>query len=101
MRTFVWIIFMVCCSLCCNAQTKYEVTANTFLNIRSGADANAPVIGTIDKGGEVEVYEISDGWAKIGFDGGFAYVSDDYIRKVEMPEASVMDTEAAVQFFFG
>lgn len=85
---------MVCCSLWCSAQTQYEVTASTFLNIRSAADASAPVIGTIDKGGKVDVYEIADGWAKIGFDNGFAYVSADYIRKVETPVAAAAEADS-------
>ena len=65
------------------AQTKYEVTANTFLNIRSYADADAPVLGTVDKGGKLDVYEISNGWAKIAYDGGYAYVSSTYLKKVQ------------------
>lgn len=66
-----------------SAQTRYEVTANTFLNIRSYASTDAPVLGTINKGGEVDVYEIADGWAKIAYDGGYAYVSSEYLKKSE------------------
>ena len=61
MKTCMCIIAFWCCCLLAIAQTKYEVTANTFLNIRSYASASAPVLGTIDKGGEVEVYEITNG----------------------------------------
>lgn len=81
-RYFVMIVYL-CCSLLAVAQTKYEVTANTFLNIRTYADGDAPVLGTVDKGGKVDVYEISNGWAKIGYDGGYAYVSADYLKKVQ------------------
>ena len=63
MKTYVWTIILLCYCLWCTAQTKYEVTANTFLNIRSYADKEAPVLGTIDKGGKIDVYEINDGWA--------------------------------------
>lgn len=79
------LIMMMCLCWCllAVAQTKYEVTANSFLNIRTYADADAPVLGTVDKGGKVDVYEISNGWAKIGYDGGYAYVSADYLRKIE------------------
>lgn len=87
MKTCVWIMILCCCFLVVKAQTHYEVTANTFLNIRSYADTEAPVLGTIDKGGKVEVYEISNGWAKIAYDGGYAYVSADYLRKVEQESA--------------
>ena len=76
-------IFCLCCCLWAAAQTKYEVTANTWLNIRTYADVNAPVLGTIDKGGKVDVYEISNGWAKIAYDGGYAYVNSAYLKKVQ------------------
>ncbi len=70
MRVFIWLIFNLCCCLFLTAQTKYEVTTNTFLNIRSSASVDAPVVGTIDRGGEVDVYTIENGWAKIAFDDG-------------------------------
>lgn len=77
------------CSLLLMAQTKYEVTANTFLNIRSYADKNAPVVATIDRGGKVNVYEITNGWAKISYGDGFAYVSADYIKPLSSPKTQV------------
>ena len=93
MRKFLLLIMCLCCCLLAVAQTKYEVTANTFLNIRTYADANAPVLGTVDKGGKVDVYEISNGWAKIGYDGSYAYVSADYLRKIE--EAPVLKPKSS------
>lgn len=87
MKTHVWTIILLCCCLWCTAQTKYEVTANTFLNIRSYANEEAPVLGTIDKGGKVDVYEITDGWAKIGYDNDYAYVSAKYLKMIEEKDA--------------
>ena len=83
MRNFVLTMLCLCCCLLAIGQTKYEVTANTFLNIRSYADTNAPILGTIDKGGELDVYEINNGCAKIAYDGGYAYVSSSYLSKVQ------------------
>lgn len=84
MKSCIWtIVFLWCCNLLAIAQTKYEVTANTFLNIRSHASTDAPIVGTIDKGGEVEVYEITDGWAKIRYNDDYAYVSAQYLKKTE------------------
>lgn len=97
MKTGIWTIVLWCCCLLVTAQTKYEVTANTFLNIRSHADANAPVLGTIDKGGEVDVYEISGGWAKIGYDNDYAYVSAQYLKKVESSPATRL-TDTKIEF---
>ena len=83
MRTIVLTMVCLCCCLLAVAQTQYEVTANTFLNVRSYADANAPVLGTVDKGEKVDVYEISNGWAKIDYDGGYAYVNSTYLKKAQ------------------
>ncbi len=82
------------------AQTRYEVTANTFLNIRSAPSVEAPVVGTIDRGGEVDVYNIENGWAKIAYDGGYAYVSSDYLRqKVSTPVKVEKSTSSWFQDF--
>ena len=81
MKHFIFIIILLSSCLLVTAQKKYEVTTNTFLNIRSYASTEAPVIGTIDNGGEVDVYEISNGWAKISYNDGFAYVSSQYLKE--------------------
>lgn len=89
----------LCYCLLAVAQTKYEVTANTFLNVRSYADEKAPVLGTIDKGGKLDVYEITDGWAKIGYDGGYAYVSSAYLKKVHtVPSVAPADSKRGFDF---
>ncbi|MEI3134916.1 MAG: SH3 domain-containing protein [Phocaeicola sp.] len=82
MRTLCLVIVILCCSVFATAQIKYEVTTSTFLNVRSYASTDAPVLGTINNGGEVYVYDIANGWAKISYDGGYAYISSDYITKV-------------------
>jgi hypothetical protein len=94
----LWLIILLGSSfMFLSAQTRYEVTANTFLNIRSAASVDAPVVGIINRGGEVDVYSIENGWAKIAYDGGYAYVSSDYLkRKVS---ASV-DVEKSVSNWF-
>lgn len=92
MRTYIWLILCLCCCLLVTAQTKYEVTANTFLNIRSSASIDASIVGTIDKGGEVDVYNIENGWAKIAYDDGYAYVNSDYLRPVKSTSLHVEKT---------
>lgn len=93
MKNIAWVIVFLVCSLFAMAQTKYEVTANTFLNVRSYADAEAPVLGTIDRGGVVEVYDMADGWAKIGYEDGYAYVSSKYLKEVEEAPIQQLSTE--------
>ena len=46
-------------------KTMY-VTANSGLNIRSGAGTNYSIVGGLSKGTKVTVYEMSNGWARIG-----------------------------------
>jgi hypothetical protein len=60
---------------------QYEViNVDSFLNIRSGAGLNYSSIGKLYKGNKIDVFEIQNGWAKIG-EG--KYVFTDYIRKVQ------------------
>ena len=42
------------------------VTANSGLNVRSGAGTNYAIVGGLSKGTKVTVYEMSNGWARIG-----------------------------------
>ena len=66
--------------------TSYEATAD--LNVRSKASSKGKVCGGISKGDTVKVYSISDGWAKISFDGGTAYVSAKYLAKAGNTKAA-------------
>ena len=42
------------------------VTANSGLNVRSGAGTSYAIVGGLSKGTKVTVYEMSNGWARIG-----------------------------------
>ena len=42
------------------------VTANGGLNVRSGAGTGYGIVGGLSKGAQVTVYEMSNGWARIG-----------------------------------
>lgn len=42
------------------------VTANSGLNVRSGVGTNYAIVGGLSKGTKVTVYEMSNGWARIG-----------------------------------
>lgn len=86
------IIIAFCCQYI-SAQIRYEVTASTFLNIRSYASQNAPVIGTVDNGDEVEVYDITDGWAKIKYGDNYAYVSANYLKEAG---AGISDSQSDI-----
>lgn len=62
--------------------TKYRCTASYVLNVRVKPNTSAGVLGTIRKNEVVEVYEISNGFARIKFKGQDAYVSANFITKV-------------------
>lgn len=92
MRTIFFIFFVWCCAVFPSlAQERYEVDVDSYLNIRSAPDTSAPVVGTISRGGTLEVYEIKDGWAKVKLDDSVAYVSADYLRKAEQEAAEAED----------
>ncbi|MEZ7893500.1 MAG: SH3 domain-containing protein [Candidatus Wallbacteria bacterium] len=49
------------------------------LNVRSGPGTNYPIIGGLSSGDNVTIIENVNGWYKIKYNGGTAYVSDNYI----------------------
>ncbi|GAA0705147.1 hypothetical protein GCM10008904_12870 [Paraclostridium ghonii] len=55
------------------------VTAST-LNVRSGYGSSYGAIGSLSKGAKVEIVESKNGWHKIKYNGGYGYVSGDYIK---------------------
>ncbi|SCI72556.1 N-acetylmuramoyl-L-alanine amidase LytC precursor [uncultured Clostridium sp.] len=56
------------------------VVTATSLNVRSGYGANYSRIGSLSNGAKVEIVESQNGWHKIKYNGGYGYVSGDYIR---------------------
>ena len=60
--------------------TKYVVTVSS-LNIRKKPNTSSEILGTFSSGDTVQVYSITDGWAKISYKDGIAYVSAKYIEK--------------------
>jgi uncharacterized protein YgiM (DUF1202 family) len=62
-----------------SGKTMY-VTANS-LNVRKGPGTNYSVVGSLKSGKEVSVISTSGGWAKINFNSGVAYVSEQYLSK--------------------
>lgn len=62
-----------------------KVSSN--LRVRSGAGTSYSVLGAVDPGTTVTIYEEINGWYKIAFENGYGYVSKDYITSVrEIPK---------------
>ncbi len=49
------------------------------LNVRSGANTSSKIVGTLYKNSKVEILSTSDGWHKIKFKSGTAFVSSEFI----------------------
>lgn len=61
--------------------TKYYCTARSALNVRSAPDQNASVIGSLKPNQTVDVYEITNGFARIKYNGEDGYASIKYLEK--------------------
>ena len=64
-------------------------TQSSKLNVRAGAGTNYPVIGQLEKGEEVGVYGITNGWAQILYNGIDGFVSNQYLRTKPPDEAPI------------
>ena len=70
-------------AMTCSAEEinpTYKVTASN-LNVRTGASLDSKKIGLLPYGSKINPISISDGWAKINYNGKIAYVSADYIEE--------------------
>ena len=54
------------------------VTAES-LNVRTGYGASYASIGSLSKGSKVQIVDTQNGWHKILFNGGYGYVSGNYV----------------------
>lgn len=61
--------------------TRYKCTANTVLNVRKEPNSSSQIIGAIQHNEFVDVYDISNGFAKIKFKTGIGYVSIKYLQE--------------------
>ena len=80
-RLLLSFITVLCSVILLNAQESYEVISSSSLNVRSYASTSGQVIGTLNSGTVVNVYEINGDWAKIIHNGRYGYISSKYIRK--------------------
>lgn len=62
--------------------SAYKVTASA-INIRSGRGTSYSIIGTVNKGQTVDVYNnsLSKGWVKVKFAGSVGYAYAKYLEK--------------------
>jgi len=68
------------------AENNYMVTSSSRLNVRKSPSTSAVVLGTFNSGQEIEVISVSNGWAKVKFNGKTGYVSEKYITPLPQKE---------------
>lgn len=47
------------------AEENYKVTAASILNVRNNPTTKSKIVGTLRSGQQIEVLNISEGWAKL------------------------------------
>ena len=82
--TFLLLSLIMAFSSCGNKYEKtYVITAENGVNIRSTPSMSGKVLEKKTYYESVEVENISNGWAKIKYGDGYAYVNAKYIKKFE------------------
>lgn len=88
-RRILFVVALLMMVVALSAKT-YQVTADK-LNVRNAPEKGA-VIGSLTSGAEVEVINISNGWAEITFKGKKAYISAKYITPAKKSAAAAKST---------
>ena len=82
MKKYLLLLVLVCSGIIiATAQTQYQVTAKSSLNVRTQASKDGHLVGKLQHGERIEVYTITNGWAQIYYNGQSAYVNASYIKK--------------------
>jgi len=78
-------------------QTVYGTVTASSLNIRTGPSTNYSRVGSIPRGGVIEIREYGNTWSKIRFGGTSGYVSSKYfVLKTEVaPSAQTATVKAS------
>ncbi len=59
---------------------EYTVSASPNLNVREEPTTQSKVIGSLNDGSNVDILMESNGWGKIRWDGGYGWVSMDFVH---------------------
>ena len=78
MKHLIFFLIAMVLSITASA-TPYAVNADV-VNVRSEANVNSGVVGTLERGETVDVTgDIKDGWAKMNFHGRPGYVNAQFL----------------------
>lgn len=83
--------------------TPGTVVVSGSLNVRSAGNTGAPIIGTLKNGAQVTIFETSNGWNKISYNGGTGWVSSQYISTTNRAQTVVAaaKSQLGVRYIFG
>lgn len=76
-------------------QNFYEVISTSKLNIRSAPSATSMVVGTLNPGDEIFVFNTTGEWAVLNYENRLAYVFMKYLKECEKIQEETIDS-----FFF-
>lgn len=80
MKHLIFFLIAMVLSITASA-TPYAVNADV-VNVRSEANVNSAVVGTLERGETVDVTgDIKDGWAKMNFHGRLGYVNAQFLKE--------------------
>lgn len=75
------------------SKTMYvKVSGGIDLNVRASASTTSKKVGTIKNGTKVTVFSNKNGWSKIKFKKGYAYVYDTYLISKKLTTSAVKTT---------
>lgn len=77
--------------------STYTCTANPSLRIRQDRTTNSKKVGSIPKGKDVVVSDISKGWGKVTYGGVTGYSCMDYLRLKSSKNVSKSDEEPSTE----
>ena len=63
----------------------YTVTSSTTLRVRSGPSTNDKVLGSLESGQMVTVYEENNGWGRVCYNGKTGWISLEYAEMSKKP----------------
>ena len=74
---------------------RYIIEVGSSLNVRQYPSSNSKVVGTLNNGDYIEVFDIKDGWAYIKYNEAHAFISAKYIK--EAPTQNVVTEKDTIQ----
>lgn len=83
-----------------NAELGYGRVTGSSVNLRSGPATSYPQVGTVNAGESCYIIGLNNGWLKIIYNSGTAYIRSDFVTLTEIPYENQASGNAP-QYFRG